>query len=279
MKHKKPVIISFEFFPPKTAHGLQLLQQTAETLKKLSPHFFSVTFGAGGSTRDGTLETVAMLQKMDISVAPHLACVGMKREELKSIIQTYQALGIKRMVALRGDLPSGMGQNGELRYANELVELIRETVESAFYIEVAAYPEVHPQAKTALSDLLYLKKKMEAGANSAITQYFFNPDAYFYFVDECEKQGITIPIVPGIMPINHFEKLVRFSDMCGAEIPRWIRKRLESYSDEKDILKFGQEVVYQLCDQLVEKGAPGLHFYTLNHADSSMELVKMLNLR
>lgn len=279
MRHKKPCIISFEFFPPKTAHGFQSLQKTAETLKSLAPHFFSVTFGAGGSTRDGTLETVAMLQKTDISVAPHLACVGLKREELTSIIQQYQALGIKRIVALRGDLPSGMGQTGELRYANELVSLIREVSDSAFYIEVAAYPEVHPQAKTALSDLLYLKKKMEAGANSAITQYFFNPDAYFYFVDECEKQGITIPIVPGIMPINNFEKLMRFSDMCGAEIPRWIRKRLESYSDEKDIIEFGQEVVYQLCDRLIEKGAPGLHFYTLNHADLSVELVKMLNLR
>jgi methylenetetrahydrofolate reductase (NADPH) len=277
---KKPLTISFEFFPPKTPEGIKTLQETAKDLCELNPDYFSVTFGAGGSTREGTLEIVTWLQQnTPISVAPHLACVGLTRTELAQIIQTYQALGIKRLVALRGDLPSGMGHSGELRYASDLVTLIRNTTQDHFHIEVAAYPEIHPQAKNALDDLDNLKRKADAGANSAITQYFFNPDAYFYFLEECAKQYINIPIVPGIMPITHFDKLIRFSDMCGAEVPRWIRKRLENYgNDAASLQAFGLEIVYTLCETLINGGAPGLHFYTLNHAQASIKIVKQLNL-
>lgn len=275
-----PPVISFEFFPPKTPEGIQSLQQSAAALAKTNPDFFSVTFGAGGSTREGTLETVQRLQTFGIPIAPHLACIGLTRPELVSIIKHYQSNHVTRIVALRGDIPSGMGQDGEFRFANELVALIREATQDTFHVEVAAYPEVHPQAKNALADLLSLKKKMDAGANSAITQYFFNVDAYFYFVDECIKKGITIPIVPGIMPITHFAKLVRFSDRCGAEIPRWIRKRLEALDDNQEATEaFGLEVVYTLCDSLIKNGAPGLHFYTLNHAKASVKLIDMLGLQ
>lgn len=275
------LMISFEYFPPKTPNGMATLHQTATALTSLNPNFFSVTFGAGGSTQDGTLETVSWLQNnTSTAVAPHLACVGLSRMELINILKKYQSLGIKRIVALRGDLPSGMGHSGELPYASDLVQLIRETTGNHFHIEVAAYPEVHPQASNASEDLASLKRKVEAGANSAITQYFFNPDAYFYFIDACTKQNISIPIVPGIMPITHFGKLIRFSDMCGAEIPRWIRKQLESYGDDSiAVEKFGLEVVYHLCESLIKGGAPGLHFYTLNHADASMQLVKRLGLQ
>lgn len=271
--------ISFEFFPPKTTEGIQLLDDTAEALLPANPEFFSVTFGAGGSTRTGTLETVKRLQKTSIAIAPHLACVGLSVDEIKEILKTYQTLRIKRLVAIRGDLPSGMGQLGELTYAHQLVKLIRETTGDDFHIEVAAYPEVHPQAKNPQKDLDNLKKKMQAGANSAITQYFFNADAYFYLVDQCMKEGITLPIVPGIMPITNFAKLVRFSDMCGAEIPRWIRERLQGYGDDLDAIQaFGLEVVHSLCEQLSKGGAPGFHFYTLNHAESSLKILKSLNL-
>jgi len=277
---KKSIIISFEYFPPKTDEGIKTLHQSALLLSQLNPAFFSVTFGAGGSTRDGTAETVTWLQKhTPITIAPHLACVGLHRSELVNILTQYQLLGIKRIVALRGDLPSGMGHSGEFRYANELVALIRDTTQDHFHIEVAAYPEFHPQAKDAIKDIINLKRKADAGANSAITQYFFNPDAYFYFIDECQKQDISIPIVPGIMPITHFGKLIRFSDMCGAEIPRWIRKRLESYGEDLiSVEAFGLEVVHGLCETLIKGGAPGLHFYTLNHADASVKIIKQLNL-
>jgi methylenetetrahydrofolate reductase (NADPH) len=277
---KKALTVSFEYFPPKTAEGTKVLHQSAEALTKLKPSFFSVTFGAGGSTRDGTLDTVSWLQKhTKINVAPHLACVGLDRAEIINILHQYRSLGINRLVALRGDLPSGMGHSGELRYANELVALIRDTTQDHFHIEVAAYPEVHPQAQNAIEDLASLKRKADAGANSAITQYFFNPDAYFYFIEECTKQNISIPIVPGIMPITHFGKLIRFSEMCGAEIPRWIRKRLESYGEDLiSVEAFGLEVVHGLCEKLIKGGAPGLHFYTLNHAEASVRLVKDLGL-
>lgn len=279
MKSVSPFKLSFEFFPPKTPEGINALQQTAQSLAQVSPDFFSVTFGAGGSTRAGTLETVTQLQQTTISIAPHLACVGLMRAELISLLQTYQALGIKRIVALRGDMPSDRGQNGELKFADELVTLIRETTHDLFTIEVAAYPEVHPQAKNALDDFHHFKKKVDAGADSAITQYFFNPDSYFYFVDQCIKQNITIPIIPGIMPITHFAKLVRFSALCGAEIPRWIEKRLASYEDDQNSMQaFGIEVVYTLCERLINGGAPGLHFYTLNHAEPSLKLADMLSL-
>jgi methylenetetrahydrofolate reductase (NADPH) len=277
---KKSLVISFEYFPPKTPEGIKSLHQSADKLSKLNPDFFSVTFGAGGSTRDGTIETVSWLQKnTHVAIAPHLACVGLNRKELIDILKQYQSLGIKRLVALRGDLPSGMGHSGELRFANELVALIRDTTGEHFHVEVAAYPEVHPQAKDAIKDIVNLKRKADAGANSAITQYFFNPDAYFYFIDECEKQDISIPIVPGIMPITHFGKLIRFSDMCGAEIPRWIRKRLESYGEDLiSVETFGLEVVHGLCEKLIKGGAPGLHFYTLNHFDASVKIIKHLGL-
>jgi methylenetetrahydrofolate reductase (NADPH) len=277
---KKSFAVSFEFFPPKTPEGNKILQESAMALCQLNPDFFSVTFGAGGSTREGTLEAVTWLQQhTSIPVAPHLACVGLTRAELTQIIQKYQSLGIKRIVALRGDLPSGMGHSGELPYADQLVSLIRDITQDYFHIEVAAYPEIHPQAKDAFHDLENLKRKADAGANSAITQYFFNPDAYFYFLDECAKYNISIPIVPGIMPITHFGKLIRFSDMCGAEIPRWIRKRLESYGEDlASVEAFGLDIVHTLCENLIKGGAPGLHFYTLNHSQASVKLMKELDL-
>ncbi len=271
--------ISFEFFPPKTEEGAAILDQTMALLQSYHPDFCSVTFGAGGSTREGTLQTVRRLQKTGVPIAPHLASVGLSREEIKTILQTYQSLNIRRLVAIRGDLPSGMGLDSELKYAHELVALIRETTQDNFHIEVAAYPEIHPQAKNAERDIKNLKKKMEAGADSAITQYFFNADAYFYLLDECAKENITFPIVPGIMPITNFAKLVRFSDLCGAEIPRWIRERLQGYGDNiESIQAFGLEVIHTLCTHLIEGGAPGLHFYTLNQHDASIKLLKLLQL-
>ncbi|RDI45136.1 methylenetetrahydrofolate reductase [NAD(P)H] [Aquicella lusitana] len=272
--------ISFEFFPPKTDEGESQLQDTAIRLAEYHPHFFSMTFGAGGSTRAGTIEMVKMLQgKTSVPVAPHLACIGSSREEMVGVIRQYQDLKVRRIVALRGDLPSGMVQPGEFRYASELVALIRETAGDFFHIEVAAYPEIHPQAKSVEDDILNLKRKYEAGASSAITQYFFNPDAYFYYLDECAKHSIYMPIVPGIMPITQFSRLVRFSEMCGAEIPCWIRKRLESYGDDMESIKaFGFEVVFHLCQTLIAGGAPGLHFYTLNKSEATLKILENLNI-
>lgn len=272
-------ILSFEFFPPKTQEGLTNLVAAARKLSACNPHFFSVTFGAGGSTRAGTIETVALLNKeTGINVAPHLACIGTSKQEICEILKQYQSTGIRRLVALRGDIPSGMVNAGELHHASELVALIRAETGDHFYIEVAAYPEFHPQAKTMTDDVLNLKRKFEAGANSAITQYFFNPDAYFYFLDDCARAGIHMPVVPGIMPITQFSSLARFSDTCGAEIPRWIRKRLESYGDDvASIQSFGLEVVTGLCERLLAGGAPGLHFYTLNKDKSSLEIIRQLN--
>jgi len=272
--------LSFEFFPPKKPEGVKNLEQTAKTLAAFSPDFFSVTYGAGGSTRQGTLEAVMMIkEKIGIAAVPHLACVGSSRSEILDVILNYKELGLNRIVVLRGDLPSGMGQSGEFRYAIELVDLIRETTGDYFHIEVAAYPECHPQALSSFDDAFYLKKKMEAGANSALTQYFYNADAYFYFLDKCAKLGITIPIVPGIMPITHFEKLVRFSKLCGAEIPRWLYKRLEAYGEDQQSIKaLGLEVVSDLCSRLIAGGAPGLHFYTLNQAEASIGLLNKLGI-
>ncbi len=280
MTKHEPLIISYEFFPPKTPEGEKNLLETAKALATTNPNFFSVTFGAGGSTRDGTLKTVEKLLKTtDIPVAPHLSCIGTSPADIVSILDQYQSLGVNRLVALRGDLPSGMGHSGDVRYANELVSLIRETTQNHFHIEVAAYPECHPQSKNALEDILNFKKKVYAGANSAITQYFFNPDAYFYYRDLCTKHGISIPIIPGIMPITNFSKLIRFSDMCGAEIPRWIRKHLETFGDDHESIQaFGLEVVNDLCQRLIAGGVPGLHFYTLNHAEATLDLLKLLHL-
>jgi methylenetetrahydrofolate reductase (NADPH) len=275
----KKLSISFEFFPPQTAEGIEKLNNTRKQLVPLKPEFFSVTFGAGGSTRDRTLETVQQIQADGYSAAPHLSCVGSTRENIRTILQTYKNLGIKRIVALRGDLPSGMATTGEFQYANELVSFIRAETGDHFHIEVAAYPEFHPQAKSPRDDLLNFQRKVNAGANSAITQYFYNADSYFYFVDECHKLGITIPIVPGIMPIGKFSQLARFSDACGAEIPRWIRKTLESYGDDTaSIQAFGMDVVTKMGERLLAGGAPGLHFYTLNQAAPSLEIWKRLGL-
>jgi methylenetetrahydrofolate reductase (NADPH) len=271
--------ISFEFFPTKTEAGHEKLLATARTLAAAGPEFFSVTYGAGGSTRDGTRRTVLQLDgEVKVPTAPHLSCVGDSREDLRNLINDYSANGIQRIVALRGDLPSGMGHaSGELRYANELVEFIRAETGDHFTIEVAAYPESHPQAPNFETDLQNFIRKARAGADSAITQYFFNADCYFHFVDRVRQAGIDIPIIPGIMPITNYTKLARFSDACGAEIPRWIRKQLEAYGDDSDsISAFGTEVISQLCERLLDGGAPGLHFYTLNQAEPSLAVVRNL---
>ncbi len=272
---------SFEFFPPKTEEGAQKLRATRDELGKLKPRYFSVTFGAGGSTQQGTMETVLDIQKSGFDATPHISCVGTKKENIIELLDTYKANGIRHCVALRGDMPSGSGSvsGGEFHYANELVGFIRQHYGDHFFIEVAAYPETHPQASSAQADLVNFKRKVDAGANSALTQYFFNPDAYFNFVDECEKLNINIPIVPGIMPITNYTQLARFSDMCGAEIPRWIRKRLEGFRDDKESIKaFGEDVVTTLCHTLLEAGAPGLHFYTMNQTGPTMALWKNLGL-
>jgi methylenetetrahydrofolate reductase (NADPH) len=258
---------SFEFFPPQTPEGMEKLRAARRQLAQLNPKFFSVTFGAGGSTRDRTLETVLEIQSEGHTAAPHLSCIGSTAENIRTMLERYREQGIRHIVALRGDLPSGMAQAGEFRYANELVTFIRREFGDVFHIEVAAYPEYHPQSRSSQEDLQNFKRKVDSGANSAITQYFYNADAYFNFIEACEAEGICIPIVPGIMPINKFSQLARFSDTCGAEIPRWIRKRLESYGDDSaSIRAFGLDVVTDLCDRLLKGGAPGLHFYTLNSA-------------
>ena len=258
---------SFEFFPPQTPEGVERLRAARRQLAQLNPKFFSVTFGAGGSTRDRTLETVLEIQSEGHTAAPHLSCIGSTAENIRTMLERYREQGIRHIVALRGDLPSGMAQAGEFRYANELVTFIRREFGDVFHIEVAAYPEYHPQSRSSQEDLQNFKRKVDSGANSAITQYFYNADAYFNFIEACEAEGICIPIVPGIMPINKFSQLARFSDTCGAEIPRWIRKRLESYGDDSaSIRAFGLDVVTDLCDRLLKGGAPGLHFYTLNSA-------------
>ncbi|MDP1557723.1 MAG: methylenetetrahydrofolate reductase [NAD(P)H] [Nitrosomonas sp.] len=256
---------SLELFPPQTQQGIEKLRETRKQFAWLNPKFFSVTFGAGGSTRDRTLETVLEIQKEGCAVAPHLSCIGSTHENIRSILETYRDHGIQHIVALRGDLPSGMAEAGEFRYADELVAFIRREFGNTFHIEVAAYPEYHPQSRTAQEDLKNFKRKIEAGADSAITQYFYNADAYFHFVASCEAAGIRVPIVPGIMPINKFSQLMRFSDSCGAEIPRWMRRKFEGYGDDSaSIQAFGLDVVTDLCERLLAAGAPGLHFYTMN---------------
>lgn len=270
---------SIEFFPPKTPEGVEKLRQARRQLAQLKPKFFSVTFGAGGSTRDRTLETVLEIQSEGLAAAPHLSCVGSTRENIREILETFRANGIRHIVALRGDLPSGMADPGEFRYANELVSFIRQETGDWFEIEVAAYPETHPQARNYRDDLLNFKRKVDAGANAAITQYFFNADAYFNFVDDCAELGVTLPIVPGIMPISNFSQLSRFSAMCGAEIPRWLAHKMESYSDDTaSIRAFGLDFVTGLCERLIEGGAPGLHFYTLNQAGLTSTLWERLGL-
>ena len=270
---------SFEFFPPKTPEGVEKLRATRAQLAQLKPKFFSVTFGAGGSTRDRTLETVREIQASGSEAAPHLSCIGSTRESIRDILEAYRNQGIRHLVALRGDLPSGSMDVGEFQYANELVAFIRAETGDWFHIEVAAYPEIHPQARSWTDDLANFKRKVDAGADSAITQYFFNADAYFRFVDETRAMGVGIPIVPGIMPIGNYVQLARFSDACGAEIPRWLRKKLESYGDDlASIRAFGLDVVTDLCDRLLAGGAPGLHFYTMNQAGPATTIWQRLGL-
>lgn len=276
---KFPPTFSFELFPPQTPEGVEKLRLTRQQLARFNPKFFSVTFGAGGSTRERTLETVLEIQTEGHVVAPHLSCIGSTQQNIRAILEKYYEAGIRHIVALRGDLPSGMAQAGEFRYASELVAFIRQEYGSSFHIEVAAYPEYHPQARSAQADFDNFKRKIEMGASSAITQYFYNADAYFHFVELCEAAGLNIPVVPGIMPINKFSQLVRFSDTCGAEIPRWIRKKLEGYGDDSEsIHAFGLDVVTGLCEQLLQAGAPGLHFYTLNSANLTSAIWQRLNL-
>ena len=276
--HASPAF-SFEFFPPKTPEGKAKLRATWQQLAQLKPRFFSVTFGAGGSTQQGTLDTVLEIRAAGHNAAPHISCVASSKAEIAVTLSRYREKGIRHVVALRGDMPSGLASSGELRYANELVAYIRETTGDWFEIEVACYPEYHPQTRNAADEVKNFKRKIDAGANSAITQYFYNPDAYFRFLDECVAAGIGVPIVPGIMPIGNYSQLARFSDACGAEIPRWMRIKLEGYRDDAaSIHAFGLDVVTALCEKLLDAGAPGLHFYTLNQAGPASTIWQRLGL-
>lgn len=268
---------SIEFFPPKTAEGGAKLKQTRAQLAQLNPSYFSVTFGAGGTTQKGTLDTVVEMRAEGLQAAPHISCVGGSRETVREILQQYQDNDIHRLVALRGDMPSGYGLGGAFRYASELVEFIRQETGDWFWIDVAAYPEMHPQARSPQEDLQHFADKIKAGADAAITQYFYNSDAYFQFMESAEKLGITVPVVPGIMPITNYTQLSRFSEMCGAEIPRWIRLKLASYGDDSASIKaFGLDVVTDLCDQLLAGGAPGLHFYSMNQVEPTTQIWQRL---
>ncbi len=273
-------ILSLEFFPPRDIAAQERLVRNAKRLAALQPAYVSVTFGAGGSTRAGTVDTVRMLQNLGVEVAPHLSCIGITRDELRSILDDHHRRGIRRLVALRGDLPSGMGgDTGDLHHASELVRFVREHYGDAFHIEVAAYPEMHPQADGVEHDLRHFLEKVRAGADGAITQYFFNPDAYFDFVERVRARGVDIPITPGIMPLTNYTQLARFSTMCGAEIPRWMRLRLQDFGDDKaSIRAFGVDVITQLTARLLEQGAPGLHFYTLNNADAVVQICTNLGI-
>ncbi|HMW47041.1 MAG TPA: methylenetetrahydrofolate reductase [NAD(P)H] [Cellvibrionaceae bacterium] len=269
--------LSFEFFPAKTDQGRDKLIQVQQELTAFKPEFFSVTYGAGGSTREHTKGIVQLIKQAGQEVAPHLSFGGDSPEALLALLKDYQSHGINRLVALRGDRPSGMGGGLHMVYANELVAFIRQHFGDYFHIEVAAYPEIHPESTSFISDIGFLKGKFDAGANSAITQYFYNPDAYFYFVEQCRAQGIHQDIVPGIMPITNYKNLSRFSDSCGAEIPRWLRKRLESFGDDNESLKaFGVDIVTELCETLLDNEAPGLHFYTMNQTDPTATILRNL---
>ena len=269
--------LSFEFFPPKTPEGVEKLRVVRQQLYQRKPEFCSVTFGAGGSTQEGTFGAVREILAEGVNAASHLSCIGATPQTLREQLTQLQSMGVKRLVALRGDLPSGYGSAGPFQYASDLVSFIRTEMGQAFHIEVAAYPEVHPQASSAKSDLQAFVTKIKAGADSAITQYFFNADAYFRFVDEVRKAGVDVPIVPGIMPISSCAQLMRFSDACGAEIPRWIRLRLQGFGDDVESIKaFGLDVVTSLCEQLKAQGVPALHFYTMNQSVATLEICKRL---
>lgn len=273
-------IFSCEFFPPRTEAGVEKLQATTQALNdSVKPAFYSVTFGAGGTTRDRTLEIVKILAADGVNVTPHISCIGSSKQQISDLLQEYKSLGVSRLVTLRGDIPESGEGTRELSYANELVAFIRETTGDHFTIEVAAYPEYHPESTSPQSDFEHFKQKVNAGADGAITQYFYNIDAYARFMEKCQSENISIPITPGIMPITNFESLTRFSDACGAEIPRWIRKQLEAYADDKESLQaFGLDVVSKLCNQLLEQGAPGLHFYTLNQTKATTDIWNNLSL-
>ncbi|ROR34167.1 methylenetetrahydrofolate reductase [NAD(P)H] [Inmirania thermothiophila] len=271
--------LSLEFFPPKTPEGEARWREALEGLAPLAPAYCSVTYGAGGSTRERTAETVFAIQARGLEAAPHISCIGASRESIRELLRLYAERGIRRLVALRGDLPSGMRDIGEFRHASDLVAFIRAETGRRFHVEVACYPEFHPQAPDALTDLRNFRTKVEAGADGAITQYFYNADAYFRFVEDCRRMRIGIPIVPGIMPITQFSQLARFSDACGAEIPRWLRRRMEAYGDDAaSIRALGEEVVTRLCERLLEGGAPGLHFYTMNRAEPTLAICRNLGL-
>ena len=275
----KPIPVSIEFFPPKTPEGVEKLVAVRQQLYALKPEFFSVTYGAGGSTQDGTLQTVQAILRDGFAAAPHFSCIGATRSSVRAQLADFKAAGIQRMVALRGDLPSGYGAFGEFKYASEMIEFIRHETGDHFHIEVGCYPEVHPQAKSPDADLQAYLAKVRAGATSAITQYFFNSDAYFRFLEDTERLGATIPVVPGIMPIISSTQLMRFSDACGAEIPRWIRLRLQAFGDDAASIKaFGLDVVTDLCEQLRAGGAPGLHFYSMNQSAATLEICHRLGL-
>jgi methylenetetrahydrofolate reductase (NADPH) len=271
------VPVSVEFFPPNTPVGSEKLKTVVQDLAVLEPEFFSVTYGAGGSTREKTLATVQAIAALGFEAAPHLSCIGSTLQSISEILATYRAQGIRRLVALRGDLPSGMATAGEFRYANELIEFIRKTQGSDWFIEVAAYPEYHPQQRYAKRDLEHFAAKVKAGADSAITQFFFNPDAYFHFVDEVRKMGVTVPIVPGIMPIHNYAKIAQISARDGIEIPRWVALKMEGYMDDvASIRAFGVEVVARLCERLIAGGAPSIHFYALNQSALVLDICKRL---
>ena len=271
--------LSFEFFPPKTPEGAQKLRAVRQQLYAQKPEFCSVTYGAGGSTQQGTFDTVGEILAEGVEAASHFSCIGATQASVREQLATLKAMGVKRLVALRGDLPSGFGAGGEFHFASDLVAFIRAETGRDFHIEVAAYPEVHPQARSPEADLQAYVTKVQAGADSAITQYFYNSDAYFRFVDDAHRLGATVPVVPGIMPISSSSQLLRFSDACGAEIPRWIRLRLQAYGDDIDSIKaFGLDVVTDLCDQLRNAGVPALHFYTMNQSATTLEIVRRLRL-
>jgi methylenetetrahydrofolate reductase (NADPH) len=270
---------SCEFFPPRTDEGWNNWREVLRRLGELNPAYFSCTYGAGGTTQAGTRETVREILDAGFAAAAHLTCIGSSREKISVLLDEYRGMGVRRIVALRGDLPEGQEQAGEFQFANELVSFIREHSDDYFHVEVAAYPEMHPQANSLQQDIDNFMGKINAGANAAITQYFFNVDAYYHFIDDCEQQGLSIPVVPGIMPITNRKQLLRFSEMCGAEVPRWIRTRLESYGDDLESIRaFGLDVVTGLCEQLLGAGAPGLHFYTLNKAEPTIALWHNLGL-
>jgi methylenetetrahydrofolate reductase (NADPH) len=269
---------SFEFFPPKTSEGIANLRETRAQLAPFKPEFYSVTFGAGGSTTDRTKDTVFEIQAEGYAAAPHISCISSSKDEIRALLTAYKAHGIRRLVTLRGDVPSGEVSAGDFKYANELVQFIRQETGDWFHLEVAAYPEFHPESQSAAKDIQNFKRKIEAGADSAITQYFYNADSYFRFIESCQKEGIQVPIVPGVMPIYNYTQLARFSGVCGAEIPRWLRLRLEAFADDLPSLRsFGVDVVTEICQRLLDSGAPSLHFYTLNQAGMISQIIQQLN--